>query len=71
MAVKANIVILGAGGTAREVEWLIRCLNKTGTRHEFVGHVVTDLAKLGDLDSKTEVLGDYAWLESNRGHWSS
>jgi sugar O-acyltransferase (sialic acid O-acetyltransferase NeuD family) len=66
MMKKKSIVVIGAGGMAREVRWLIEDLNAEGARYEFLGYVVTDLSRLGERDSKAEVLGDYGWLERNK-----
>jgi len=64
---KKNIAIVGAGGFAREVAWLIRDINKDAESFVFLGYVVTDPSKLGEHDSRDDVLGDYSWLERNRG----
>lgn len=50
-----RLVVIGAGGQARDTRWLVEELGKT-----FVGFVVSDLDRLGAHDSP--VLGDYAWL---------
>ena len=63
---KKSIVVIGAGGMAREVRWLVEDLNAADARYEFLGYVVTDLSRLGEHDSKDEVLGDYGWLEKNK-----
>jgi sugar O-acyltransferase (sialic acid O-acetyltransferase NeuD family) len=63
---KKTIVVIGAGGFAREVHWLIREINQVHPQFEFLGYVVTDLSKLGEHDSKDEVLGDYGWLDKNK-----
>lgn len=60
-----RLVILGAGGMAREVVWTVREINRRQPRYEFLGYVVSDLARLGDRDSGAEVLGDYDWLQRN------
>jgi len=65
MAIK-NIVIIGAGGFAREVKWLIEEINKKKMQYKFLGFVVSDLTKLGTNDSTGEVLGDFNWLEQNK-----
>jgi sugar O-acyltransferase (sialic acid O-acetyltransferase NeuD family) len=62
-------VIIGAGGFAREVKWLIQDINEAADRgegYEFTGYVVSDLSKLTDRDSKEEVVGDFSWLEQHR-----
>jgi sugar O-acyltransferase (sialic acid O-acetyltransferase NeuD family) len=61
-----NLVIIGAGGFAREVRWLASELGATQP-FRFLGYVVSDLSRLGPHDSRDEVLGDYSWLEANRG----
>jgi sugar O-acyltransferase (sialic acid O-acetyltransferase NeuD family) len=61
---RRRIAVIGAGGFAREVKWLI---SEIGAPFEFVGYVVSDLSQLGDHDSRDEVLGDNAWLEAH-GH---
>jgi sugar O-acyltransferase (sialic acid O-acetyltransferase NeuD family) len=60
-----RIVIVGAGGFAREVAWLIRDLNARAQTFDFAGYVVSDVSKLGEHDSRDEVLGDFSWLEDH------
>ncbi|MDP1921627.1 MAG: hypothetical protein Q8L14_35635 [Myxococcales bacterium] len=62
MALK-RLVIVGAGGFAREVAWLIGAINQVTPTFEVVGFIVTDLTRLTVHDSK--VLGDLSWLEAN------
>lgn len=62
-----RIVVVGAGGFAREVRWLIEEINGVSPTWEFLGYVVSDLSRLGEHDSKNEVLGDERWLLENRG----
>lgn len=61
-----QIVIIGAGGMAREVEWTLRALNHEKARYKFRGFVVSDRTKLSDRDSREQVIGDFAWLKANR-----
>lgn len=62
-----RIAIIGAGGCAREVAWLIEdicaAVNQEASRYVTVGFLVSDTSRLGPLDSP--VLGDFSWLESN------
>ena len=64
-----RIAVLGAGGFAREVAWLIKEINEhlrpcfPQDYYEFAGYIVSDLSKRGEHDS--EALGDYSWLEKN------
>jgi sugar O-acyltransferase (sialic acid O-acetyltransferase NeuD family) len=59
-----RIVIVGAGGFAREVRWLVEEINRAAGEppYAFAGYVVSDPAKLGDHDSRDQVLGDLGWL---------
>jgi sugar O-acyltransferase (sialic acid O-acetyltransferase NeuD family) len=61
-----RIAILGAGGQAREVEWLIREINRHHPTYEFLGYIVADVTRLSEHDSSRGLLGDESWLESNR-----
>ena len=60
-----RIAIIGAGGFAREVEWLIRDLNRVSPQFEFAGYVVSDLALVRDTDCTERLLGDFNWLDRN------
>lgn len=62
-----RIVIVGAGGFARETRWLIDDINRSEPEsYEFVGFVVSDLARVGPHDSKELLLGDFTWLDEHR-----
>lgn len=61
-----RIVIIGAGGFARETQWLIRDINAAEETFRFAGYVVSDLRRLGARDSLKEIIGDLSWLEANR-----
>jgi sugar O-acyltransferase (sialic acid O-acetyltransferase NeuD family) len=61
-----KILIMGAGGQAREVRWLIQDINAVRPQYEIIGYAVSDLAKVGAHDSRGEIVGDYRWLEENR-----
>lgn len=61
------MVIVGAGGFAREVRWLLREIERDGNEQfAFAGYVVSDLSTLGEHDSRDEVLGDLRWLQEHR-----
>jgi len=69
-----RIVVVGAGGFAREVRWLAEQITRhtsPGEGFEFVGYVVSDPSRLTELDSKDQVLGDLDWLTSNRDRFDS
>lgn len=58
-----RIAIIGAGGLAREVEWLLRDINALAPRWDFAGYVVSDATRLGENDSHDGVLGDFSVFE--------
>jgi sugar O-acyltransferase (sialic acid O-acetyltransferase NeuD family) len=60
-----TIAIVGAGGFARELRWMIREINCVRAQWEFAGYVVSDLGKLGDHDSVNDVVGDLHWLAAH------
>lgn len=61
-----RIAILGAGGQAREILWLIRDINREHPTYEFLGYIVNDVSKLGKYDTREHLLGDESWLQTNR-----
>jgi sugar O-acyltransferase (sialic acid O-acetyltransferase NeuD family) len=69
MAAPKRLVIIGAGGQARDIAWLVRQLNQAGgsgdVGYEFLGFVVSNVSKLGPRDSADQVLGDFGWLDDN------
>lgn len=68
MSDRKPLVVVGAGGFAREVRWFLEEINATLPQYEFAGYVVSDLAKLGEHDSSVEVLGDFEWLRTEGKH---
>ena len=63
---RKRIVIVGAGGMAREVASAVQWINRSEPRFDFLGYVVSELSRLGERDSREQVLGDFSWLEQNR-----
>jgi sugar O-acyltransferase (sialic acid O-acetyltransferase NeuD family) len=61
-----RLCIIGAGGFAREVAWLVGDINRDTPTYEFLGYVVSNLSALREHDSRDQVLGDFRWLEENR-----
>ncbi len=59
---KRRIVVLGAGGQARELAWYLRDLGD-----QCLGFVVSDLSKLGENDSRDRVVGDESWIDAHIG----
>lgn len=66
MADAKRILIIGAGGQAREVRWILEELAAAGERISFGGYIVSDLARLGERDSRDEVVGDFGFLQGGR-----
>lgn len=62
-----RIAVIGAGGMAREIVYALDYINRTKTQFEFLGYVVSDLAKVGERDSRAQIVGDFNWLEQHRG----
>jgi sugar O-acyltransferase (sialic acid O-acetyltransferase NeuD family) len=64
-----RIAIVGAGGFAREVAWLISEIahepspQERSAPMEVAGFLVSDPAKVSERDSA--ILGDFTWLEKN------
>lgn len=64
-----RIAIIGAGGFARELAWLIEEIfasteDPAGDGYEVAGFLVSDTTRLGAHDSA--VLGDFSWLAENK-----
>jgi len=71
-----RIAIIGFGGFARELAWLIDDLSKIGKDSTFicVGHVVSEVNKSKldkGVNSAYGLLGDINWLEQNRSAWDA
>ncbi|PIS11790.1 MAG: hypothetical protein COT73_02110 [Bdellovibrio sp. CG10_big_fil_rev_8_21_14_0_10_47_8] len=66
-----RVVIIGFGGFAREVAWLIREINQASNSPQFqlVGHVISKLEPETRLEGG--LLGDLSWLEKNRNQWDA
>jgi sugar O-acyltransferase (sialic acid O-acetyltransferase NeuD family) len=62
-----RIAVVGAGGMAREVVSTLNWMSRVERRFEFAGYVVSDLSRLGDRDSRDQVVGDFSWLDQHRG----
>jgi sugar O-acyltransferase (sialic acid O-acetyltransferase NeuD family) len=62
-----RMAIIGAGGFAREVAWLLEDISaatdEEASRYTTVGFLVSDASLIGPYDSP--ILGDFSWLESN------
>jgi sugar O-acyltransferase (sialic acid O-acetyltransferase NeuD family) len=66
-----RIIVVGAGGAAREIVSALDSINKIQQRFEFLGYVVSDLSRLQPRDSREQVLGDFSWLQANRNSFDA
>ncbi|MCL2365881.1 MAG: acetyltransferase [Oscillospiraceae bacterium] len=57
-----KLVIVGAGGLAREVVWLIQEINKTSAKYELLGYVESNKTKVGTSIDGIPIVGDDSWL---------
>ena len=57
-----NIVIVGAGGLAREIACLIKDINGSGGEWNFLGFVDSDPASIGMPCGAHSIIGDDSWL---------
>src|SRR5438105_4118076 len=60
-----SIVIIGAGGHAREVRDIIDELNLHKPAYRFLGYIVSDRSKVGAHDSRSEIIGDLGFFETS------
>lgn len=60
-----RLAIIGAGGFARELAWVVGDINQAEPRYGFLGYVVSDLSRVSEHDSRGQILGDYGWIEEN------
>jgi len=60
-----RIAIIGAGGFAREVAWLIKDINVVEPTYDLVCYLVSDLEK-AVAHTTSMVVHDFSWLEDNQ-----
>jgi len=64
---KAKLVILGAGGLAREVHWILQDMNHEGTEEcTVLGFIAEDPASWHKMLCGLPVLGDLEWVRSSK-----
>ncbi len=63
---RKRVVVIGAGGFAREVAWLAESIYGATLVYDFIGYLVSDLSRLTDHDSRERLLGDFSWLKKNK-----
>lgn len=57
-----DIVIVGAGGFAREVAWVIKDINSDKMTWNFLGYIESDACQIGRPCGDSTVIGDDQWL---------
>ncbi|MBN1640935.1 MAG: transferase, partial [Anaerolineae bacterium] len=65
-----DIVVMGAGGTAREVAALLRALNRRSPEWNVLGYVERDASRTGSLVADLPVLGSAQWLHERESETS-
>lgn len=60
-----DIVILGAGGFAREVAWLIEEINNKNNKWNLLGFIEEGNKNIGLVLNNYKILGDFKWIENN------
>lgn len=58
-----DIVIVGAGGFAREVAWLIEEINRQAPTWSFLGYIEADRAQTGQPLGQSRIIGDDEFVE--------
>ena len=61
-----KIVILGAGGFAREVAWLIEEINNKNEEWDLLGFIEEGNINIGSILNNDKVLGDFEWIKKNK-----
>jgi sugar O-acyltransferase (sialic acid O-acetyltransferase NeuD family) len=60
-----NIIIIGAGGFAREVAWLIEDINKENSEWNFIGYIEEFVDNIGKELNGAKILGTFEWIKQN------
>lgn len=59
-----KIVILGAGGFAREVAWLIEEINSKNEEWDLLGFIEEGNKNVGSILNNYKILGDFEWIKN-------
>lgn len=62
---KKALVIIGAGGFAREVQWLAEEINSCMPQWELLGFIDDDIRKKGQVINGLPILGDMEWFSEH------
>lgn len=65
LAQMKRLVIIGAGGFAREVAWLVEGINSLKCEWDFLGFIDEDPAKHGKVLNGYPVLGDFDYFQKH------
>ena len=61
-----KIVILGAGGFAREVAWLIEEINNKNAEWDLLGFIEEGNKHVGSVLNYHKILGDFEWVTNSK-----
>lgn len=61
-----RIAVVGAGGNAREIRWLIGDINSIEATYEFVGYIVSDPGSPSEYDDPDHIVGSIDDLDDGR-----
>lgn len=61
-----KIVILGAGGFAREVAWLIEEINNKNAEWDLLGFIEEGNNHIGSVLNNYKILGDFKWVTNSK-----
>ena len=60
-----KLIVVGAGGLAREVKFLVETINSIESLYDFQGFVVSDLSQIHATDSEKEIIGDLSYFNKS------
>jgi sugar O-acyltransferase (sialic acid O-acetyltransferase NeuD family) len=66
-----RVLVIGAGGQARDVRFVLDQLRAAGQPLAFAGYVVSDLVQLTERDSRDAVVGDLSFLRTRRDQFDA
>lgn len=66
--IRKQVVILGAGGFAREVLWVFKDINKDKPEWEILGFIDENPDNHGKILCDVPVLGGFEWFDSHRSN---
>lgn len=59
-----KVIVIGAGGLAREVVDILLACNQGGTKYEIIGFIDENVANHGKVLNGFPILGDFSWFQN-------